>query len=236
LLDGADVERSQEFNTLLQALLEADIAFSQGGTKRIMWITNAALDDGANDVAFGERAIKDVVSSCRPSRLSHNGDVVRVAAKCRNVLLNPFDCRELIQHTPVARAVVTSDFLEFSGQLGVRHPAEGACAVVVVDEDDAFVCHTAAIELVNCIVSLLSTDRFEYLDFDRRTNASLAVDSAGYDHITTGSFSDEELAGVQMFRFKQSSLMVYPLSPVVGAGQTGPNSLAYKVEFHFSAG
>lgn len=59
---------------------------------------------------------------------------------------NPFQRRLLVQHAPVTRAVDASLNKALLAELWVRHPAEGTSTVIVVDEDNSFVCHPPSIE------------------------------------------------------------------------------------------
>src|SRR5260370_33410441 len=71
----------------------------------------------------------------RSGRLTGDGYAFRVAAKCRNVPLNPRECGDLVHQAVIPGRVMRG----LAGQLWMRKKAERAKSIRYGDNDYAFV-------------------------------------------------------------------------------------------------
>src|SRR4029453_4638736 len=100
-----------------------------------------ALRDGADEETPGERRSHQVPHRKGTGRLSENGDLIRIAAKRRDVPTDPLQRRDLIEKTVVPRRVM----LGFPGQLRMGQKSQRADPIVQADDDDAFRCELRAV-------------------------------------------------------------------------------------------
>ena len=56
------------------------------------------------------------------STLPHQGDIVRIATKLGNVVLDPLDCHQLVKHTGVTGNILGSEVEEGQGGHSVLNP------------------------------------------------------------------------------------------------------------------
>ena len=82
--------------------------------------------------AFGLTGRQKVHNRPAASRLAHDGDIRRVSTKRGNILLHPFQCRNLIHQTIVPGQTVRA----LGHQVRMHDPAEHTKPVIDRDEHD----------------------------------------------------------------------------------------------------
>ena len=104
--------------------------------------TAAALDDRFRNEALGQRRSHQALDTTSTGALAHDGQVVRIAAESRDVVVNPLDRRQLVINALVSGAAVAILF----GQGRMGEEAQQAEAVIDGHEDDAALCPGFPIE------------------------------------------------------------------------------------------
>jgi hypothetical protein len=128
-------------------LREAYWLFTRTSGEKKVCITGAQL--GESDVfrqpiiltveqTLRERRSNKTMGVGRSGRLAADGDVVRVAAKCRDVFVNPAQRGDQVEKSVVARGMDAG----FRGQLRMREETKGPQPVIYGHHDDAFFCQT----------------------------------------------------------------------------------------------
>jgi len=140
---GGDVELFQNF---LVALL-AQAGEVRGGTSELFGrppagliagfprpghIAPAALDDRALEKALGQGGGQEGADAGTPGRLPEDRDVSRIPAEVGDIIFNPLQGKNLVEHPIVAGALMGV----FPGQLLVGQESEGSQAVIDAGHDE----------------------------------------------------------------------------------------------------
>lgn len=144
--DGGAVHGLHEGGAVCLGGLGALVALGKAESKGVVRVTNTRLNDGAHDLALGQRAVEDVVGCGRSSRLASDGNVVWVSTESIDVVTNPLQSSVLVQLGVVTGAVDTCRSQSLGAQLGVDEVASRAVTVIVVDKDNALVSHATTVE------------------------------------------------------------------------------------------
>lgn len=136
LSNGGGVVVGGVVDTVLKSAGHVDVRSSQSTDPGVGRVVNTRLRDTTGEETLEQNTVHGVVDLRRAEGLAHDGNTVWVTTKVGNVGLHPLQGGLVVEHTPVARGVVSIESELLSVQVRVSQVTESIVTTVEGHDDD----------------------------------------------------------------------------------------------------